>query len=138
MSGWTETDLLNLKHVDAAVPAIPRAKGRLRPQKGMNKAETMYAAHLEIQVRAGMVLWYRFEGITLKLGDDCRFTPDFAVMTADGRLELHDTKALWKSTGKVHWEEDARVKLATAAEMYPFRVVAVWREANGSWGCKEF
>ncbi len=138
MSGWKEADVANLKRVQVAIPAIPRAKGRLRQPKGMNKTETMYAAHLELGKRVGSLLWYRFEGITLKLGDDCRYTADFAVMMADGSLEIHDTKALWKSTGKPHWEDDARAKMAAVAEQYPFRVLAVWQEANGEWGCKEF
>jgi hypothetical protein len=122
--------------MDALGP--PKAKGRVRSVKGLNKTETAYDAHLAMRQRLGEILWRKFEGITLKLADDTRFTPDFAVMTADGHIELHDTKALWKGKTRPHIEDDALVKLRTAAEMFPFTVKAVWAEANGDWAEKIF
>lgn len=107
----------------------------------MNKTERAYMAHLEAEGRVGTVLWYRFEGMTLKLGEDCRFTPDFVVMRPDGFIELHDVKGAKKNkvNGVIEpWiEEDARVKLRTCAEMFPFTVKAVWPTGDG-WGERVF
>ena len=79
----------------------------------MNKAEGAYAAYLELLKAAGEVLWYRFEGLKLRLADNTFYTPDFAVLAADGVLECHEVKGFWM--------DDARAKIKIAAEMYPFR-----------------
>lgn len=118
----------------------PRAHPERDPgQPKWNKTEARYAQHLELQKRAGTVLWWAFEGITLKLAPDTRYTPDFAVMNIGGRLECHEVKAMNKKTGKPRYEDDARVKIACAAEKFrPLRFVMVWPARNGEWDCKEF
>jgi hypothetical protein len=63
------------------------------------------------------VAWYRFEGVKLRLADNCFLTPDFAVMLADGRMQMHEVKGFWT--------DDARVKTKVAAEAYPFEFVIV-------------
>ncbi len=44
----------------------------------MNKTEAEFALMLEAQKRAGEILRYEFEGITLRWAD-MRYTPDFVV-----------------------------------------------------------
>ncbi len=126
------------REIPTAARLGQKAKGTMRQPRGMNKTEAAYAAHLEMEKRIGDVLWFRYEGITVRLSDDCRFTADFAVMLADGTIELHDTKSLWSKKAKPHIEDDALVKLRTAAEMYPFKIRAVWKATNGEWDSKEF
>lgn len=92
------------------------ALGRLKVG-AMNKTEAGYGQHLELLKHAGEVLWYRFEGVKLRLADNTFYTPDFAVMAATGQMELHEVKGFW--------EDDARVKIKVAAEMYPFKFLAV-------------
>ena len=82
----------------------------------MNKTEDAYAQTLELRKRAGEIAWYRFEGLKLRLADKTFYTPDFAVMLADGQIECHEVKG--------YWLEDARAKIKVAAEMYPFRFIA--------------
>jgi hypothetical protein len=65
----------------------------------------------------GDILWYRFEGLKLRLADNTFYTPDFAVMAADGVMECHEVKGFWR--------DDARAKIKIAAEQYPFRFKAV-------------
>ncbi len=91
-----------------------RALGRLKAG-AMNKTEAAYAAHLESMRAAGQVLWFRFEGLKLRLADNTFLTVDFAVMVADGRLEMHDCKG-----SKAIYQDDAKVKMKVAAEQYPF------------------
>ncbi len=108
------------------------ALGRL-PIGAMNKTETAYAQELELQKRAGMVLWWKFEGIKLRLADNTFLTVDFPTMIADGTLEMREVKG--------YFEEDARVKLKVAASMYPFRFRVIRAKAKkhgGGWDVEEF
>lgn len=104
---------------------IPRALGRLKPGE-RNRTEASYEQHLEWRKRAGEVAWYRFEGIKLRLADNTFLTPDFAVMLADGRLQLHEVKGFWT--------DDARVKTKVAAEAYPLEFVIVTAKAKKDGG----
>ena len=45
---------------------------------GMNKTESEFALRLEAQKRAGEILRYEFEGITLRFAN-VKYTPDFVV-----------------------------------------------------------
>jgi len=114
-------------------PRLPRARGRLAAS-GMNKIETDYARHLELRKQAGEVLWWRYEGIRLRLAKNNNLTPDFAIMLADGTIELHDTKGSWKA----HGQRDQKSKMRLAAEMFPFRIVAVMRDGKTGWKFEEF
>ncbi|HYQ54230.1 MAG TPA: DUF1064 domain-containing protein [Pseudomonas sp.] len=108
------------------------ALGRLKPGQ-MNKTEKAYADVLQELHHTGKVLWFRFEGIKLRLADSTFYTPDFAVLAADGVLEMHEVK------GK--WMDDARAKIKVAADQYPFRFVAVRvkpRRDGGGWAVEEF
>lgn len=111
------------------------AKGRtVRRAPGvMNKTEAEYAKLLDERVQRGEILEYWFEGVTLRLADMCRLTPDFFVMLADGVCEIHEVKGFF--------EGDALVKMKVCAAMYPFRVIAVSKRAKkdgGGWNIREF
>ena len=94
-----------------------------RPDR-MNKTERAWATMLEARIRAGELREAHFEGVTLKLADDTRYTPDFFVVRADGACELHEVKGFWR--------DDAKVKTKVAARQYPFPIYAVSR-TKGAW-----
>ncbi|ASL01778.1 DUF1064 domain-containing protein [Xanthomonas citri] len=109
-----------------------QALGRLKVG-ALNKTEQAYAAHLELLRAAGEVLWFKFEGVKLRLADNTFYTPDFAVMAADGVIEMHEVKGFWT--------DDARVKIKVAADQYPFRFMAFRAAAKkhgGNWQREEF
>ena len=119
----------------SAMPSTPeptamermQAKGRLA--KGdMNATEARYAAHLNERKLVGEVLWWKFEAIKLVLAPETSLTVDFAVMLADGTLEMHDVKG-----SKSIYTDDAKVKMKIAADQYPFvfRVAYPKRKAQG-------
>lgn len=112
-----------------------------KPPGTMNKAETAYCAHLEALKKSGDVLDYSFEIETLKLGKDCRFTPDFRVMrSVDNQIliEFHEVKAAWGKSDKPHVEDDALVKIKTAAEMHPYKFIIVWwNKGSSQWMKRE-
>jgi len=106
--------------------------GRLKAGQ-RNKTEADYEKHLEERRIAGEVVWYKFEGVKLRLADNTFYTPDFAVMLANGQMELHEVKGFW--------QDDARVKIKVAADMYPFRFIAIKAKAKkhgGGWEIEDF
>lgn len=109
-----------------------QALGRLKVGQ-MNKTEAAYGQHLEQRRIAGEVAWYKFEGVKLRLADNTFYSPDFFVMLANGELEAHEVKG--------HWQDDARVKIKVAAEIYPFRFIAVkakTKKEGGGWAEEDF
>lgn len=108
------------------------ALGRLKTG-AMNKTEAAYGKELELRKAAGEVLWYKFEGLKLRLADNTFYTPDFAVMLHDNTMELHEVKGFW--------QDDARAKIKIAADLYPFRFIAVKVRAKkdgGGFSVEEF
>ena len=103
------------------------ALGRLKTGE-RNKTEAAYESALRDAHTLGDILWYKFEGVKLRLADNTFYTPDFAVIAKDGVLECHEVKGFWA--------DDARVKIKVAADLYPFRfkaVKALPKKAGGGW-----
>lgn len=108
------------------------ALGRLKTGQ-LNKTEAAYSLHLDALRHAGDVLWFKFEGMKFRLADNTFYTPDFSVMLSSGLIELHEVKGFW--------QDDARAKIKIAADMYPFRFVAIKAQAKkngGGWSVEEF
>ena len=137
---WSEEQLADHMRRNPAAPAtqpakaepvplaevLPVAVGELR-DPGMNKTEAEYAEILEARRRRGEVVWWKYEGITLKLADNTRYTPDFAVMLPQGEFEFHETKG-----GFIR--EDGWLKLKLAAGMFPFRFFLCQKQAKKAGG----
>ena len=108
------------------------ALGRLKVGK-MNQTEAAYSEHLRALQHAGEILWFRFEGIKLRLADNTFYTPDFAVLAADGVMEMREVKGFW--------QDDARAKIKIAADQYPFRFIAIkarTKKEGGGWEVEAF
>lgn len=101
------------------------ALGRLKTGT-LNKTEAAYESFLSLRRAAGEVLWYKFEGVKLRLADNTFYSPDFAVMLSDGSMEMHEVKGFW--------QDDARVKIKVAADLYPFRFIALKANAKKNGG----
>lgn len=96
---------------------------------GMNKTEAKRAIELEALKRDGSIRDWGFERITLKLADDCRYTPDFHVIEQDGTLRFEETKGFFR--------DDAKVKVRVAAQQFPSSFT-VLRLVKGQWEREEF
>lgn len=105
-----------------------QALGRLKTG-AMNRTEQAYANHLELEKIQGRVSWFKFEGIKFRLADATFYSPDFAVLLSNGELEIHEVKGFW--------QDDARVKIKIAAELYPMRFIAV-QYKNKQWSREVF
>lgn len=106
-----------------------KGRGIIRKPGVMNRLEAEYAASLQLQQSAGVILWYSFDAVKLRLAANTFYTPDFMVMAHDGQIEIHEVKG--------HWEDDARVKIKVAASLFPFRFLAVTK-VRGAWSQEEF
>ena len=102
-----------------------RALGR-KKQGEQNKTEKEYGQVLALRLQAGEIAWYKFEGIKLRLADNTFYNPDFAVMLANGEMEIHETKGFML--------DDANVKIKIAADIYPFRFFVVRKKAKKDGG----
>lgn len=116
-------------------PAKPKGRGRFSNVKknaaGMNKTEASYALYLDALKQSGEIHDYWFEGLTLKLAPDTRLTMDFLIQKNDGHLELHDTKG-----SRFIYQDDAKVKVKLAAQMFPFEFFIVFprtQKMGGGW-----
>lgn len=108
------------------------ALGRLKVGE-RNKTEKAYEEMLIAQEFTGEILWHKFECMKLRLADNTFYTPDFAVMRSDGQIECHEVKG--------HWQDDARVKIKVAADLYPFRFIAAkpkTKKNGGGWEYEVF
>ena len=109
-----------------------QALGRLKTGQ-MNKTEAAYSEMMVMMIRCGDIAWYKFEGLKLRLADNTFYSPDFVVMRSDGQIECHEVKGFWT--------DDARVKIKVAADMYPFKFIAVQprpKKDGGGWKVEEF
>lgn len=109
---------------------IKGVSGRGRRKPGdLNKLEAEYQALLEDRVHGGGIEWYAFEAVKLRLAQRTTYTPDFVVMSSDGTIEMHEVKGFW--------EDDARVKIKVASEIFPFVFVGI-RKEKGAWKYEYF
>lgn len=92
-----------------------RAVRRIRGS--MNRTESAYAQELELRKKAGDILWYQFECVKFRLADKTFWEPDFLVVNKNLEFEIHEVKGFM--------EDDAAVKIKTAAEIFPMRVLLV-------------
>lgn len=109
-----------------------RALGRLKTGQ-MNKTEEAYGRFLDTLIACQDVLWWKFEGVKLRLADNTFYSPDFLVLRADGSLECHEVKGFWQG--------DARVKIKVAADLYPMQFIAVQalaKSKGGGWKVERF
>ncbi len=97
----------------------------------MNKLERQYAALLEARRVTGEIKSWKYEPFKLRLAKSTFFDIDFSLIFHDGHIELHEVKG--------HWEDDARVKIKVAAEIFPeFKFFGVRWNGREGWAFEEF
>lgn len=103
----------------------------------MNKTEARYDQHLAARQSAGEIAWYAFERMKLRLAPRTHLTVDFFVQLVDGSFECHEVKG--RKGARYFAEEDAKLKIKIAAEMFPvFRFLIVWPAKGGGWSQERF
>ena len=114
--------------VDALMPrgATPVVSGAAsanrsaaRRRREPNKTEAAYRA--EVLGRRGDVAAVHYEGLTLRMANGHRYTPDWVVVTAGGRIECHEVKGGFA----LHSQQRARLAFDQARVEFPW-IVWVW------------
>ncbi len=115
--------------VDAR-PSDATAKARLSisPSPDESKLNKTERAYLQV-LRAGGFHFVGIQNITLKLGDDCRYTPDFNHLDEDGRLIFSEVKGFMR--------DDALVKLKVAARVFSIFQFVLVRKNGSGWDVSE-
>ena len=102
-------------------------EGRL--SSGMNKLERRFAEWLDDN---DLVDRWEFASIKLRLADRTWYTPDFFVWYDDDSesVAVYEVKGSWKAPH----QDDSRVKIKVAAELYPqFRFAGVTHRKDEGW-----
>jgi hypothetical protein len=98
---------------------------------GMNGTEERFAQTLEEWRVTGVIRWWAFEALKIRLADKTTYSPDFVVVDADRELLCYEVKGFWR--------DDARAKIKIAAEHFPARFVAVsWDAKRKQWDYENF
>jgi hypothetical protein len=108
------------KNITAVEVAVATSTDETR----LNKTEAAFLAYL----RGLGVQNIAIQAVTFKIGDDCRYTPDF-ISVNEGRIEAWEVKGFFR--------DDAKVKIKVAARMFRWVCfVLVFREKGGGWTMK--
>ena len=106
-------------------PAPARPRAQHEPMR-MNKLEKRFEDEiLRPSVTVGGILSYKFEPIKLRMAKRTWYTPDFLAVRSDMVMVVYEVKGFW--------EDDARVKWKTCAELYPEFVFVAVQHKKGIW-----
>ena len=121
-----------MQHAGSTGKTIYLKEEGKQPADGMNKTEARFKREMLDELSA---VWFvSYESIKLRLADRTWYTPDFFVWTDDG-VHVYEVKGSWKAPH----QEDSRVKLKVAAELYPQFTFysAVPNRETGGWHIEE-
>lgn len=110
-------DVLNL--ASAVVTDTYMSVSQNTDEQRLNKTERAYLLRLR-----SLYSYVGIQNVTLKLGDDCRYTPDFSVLDG-GRFVFHEVKGFMR--------DDALVKLKVAARQFPMFPFVLARKNGSGW-----
>ncbi len=125
--------------------AQPEKKNYVQPiqnskkRHSMTKPEREMAMQLEAMRRNNEIESWKFEGVTLKLADGCRFTPDFTVIIE--RSYSHDDNDIqisWYVTRFIETKgpfirEDSMIKFKIAREQNPWAEWQLHQRNKNGW-----
>ncbi len=117
-------------------PHIGRSRTRVGLRCGMNKTEAEFALRLETQKRAGEILRFEFEGITLRFAN-VKYTPDFVVFSeVPPNVGSHETETKFievKGPFIKGNRERAVERFRHAKTYWPEFTFEMWQKKDGAW-----
>jgi len=114
----------------ARYPQLTTAKPRLRQDRtGLNKTEAGFLAHLRT-LYSGAGVQITAQGMTLKLANGVRYTPDFIVALSPVVQEIAQVLAF---ETKGFMRDDACVKIKVAAQQWPWIAFHLVTRRKGAW-----
>lgn len=124
-----QVEAFNRKHHGAVIEkAATMPQEAIRPKDRMNVTEREFSLILEAQKRRGDILEWRFEGMTVRLADNCKFTPDFFVIVSRDPLKIRFVE----TKGRHIWD-DSKVKFRVAKEQNSWAEWEMHQKLSGQW-----
>jgi hypothetical protein len=114
--------------IPVPAPEIVKPETPKRAKKDKrSEAEREFEAHLARRERLGEIKSFRYESMTLVVGDHtCKYTPDFTVFELDGSVTNIEVK------GGRTWE-DALIKYKAACLIWPCFKWEFWDKTPEGW-----
>lgn len=117
----------NVAQAPAVAPGATQSpspmRGPIRQDAAPNKAEQ--AAFDYLSGEFGAIDKIEFHGLTLRIANGVKYTPDICITYADGSISLYEVKAM--RGRRVHIEDDSSVKVkAAAAKWRMFKFFLIW------------
>jgi hypothetical protein len=111
--------------------ALQEGKARLRQDtKGPNRTEAAFDAYLRADDEQDHI---KREGITLRIGNGVRYTPDFTSQNLEGMTCFWEVKGFMR--------EDAAIKVKVAASLFPFFIFYLvtkrTKKQGGGWSIEQ-
>jgi hypothetical protein len=103
-----------------------------KPKSAMNKTESAFALWLEAMKRNGEIQDWKFEAVTFKLADGCRYTPDFMVVRRNKSTEYNPVVNFAEVKGGFI-RDDAMIKFKVAREQFWWAEFEMWQLKRGGW-----
>jgi len=110
---------------------LPKPTGKPR---GMNKWEQRFAAELDAQKACGLIEWWAYESVRLKLANGAWYKTDFFVMWNMENEDFH--VSMLKPTCyeiKGYMREAANVRIKVAADKYRCFKFVIVKWSGGAW-----
>jgi hypothetical protein len=111
--------------VKAVEPFISLDQRESTDVQKLNKLERAYHNYL----LALHLPYLGVQNITLKLADDCRFTPDFNYIDPNGRMVFVDVKGFQR--------EDALLKIKFAARQFRWAMFVIVKKNGTGWDTED-
>ena len=111
-------------HESEKVDPAPTGDSPLRRGRVPNKTEAAYRR--EVLERRSGVTTIHYEGLTFRMANGHRYTPDWVVVTEDGGIECHEVKG----RRALHSQQRARLAFDQARVEFPW-VKWVWAARKG-------
>lgn len=110
---------------------------KVKQQRGKTRTELEFEAMLRRENPGADIL---FERYTFKLANDCRYTPDFAVVWVCGRIDFYEVKGAFLFKGATASATRASLtKPKLAAQLFPWHHwFRAQKAKDGTWSLEEF
>lgn len=108
--------------VQLSDPSTSLAPSKSTDEEKLNKLEVAWLRELRLLFPAEAI---GVQSITLKLGNDTRYTPDFWTVDVNGQLTFWETKGFFR--------DDAKVKIKIAARQFRYFRFVLVEKKKGEW-----
>ncbi len=116
-----------------ASPAVEEPPTPVEQKRGRQPNKTEAAYRAEVLDRRSDVAAVRYEGLTFRMENGHRYTPDWVVVTEGGRIECHEVKGRYafhsQQRAKLAFDQ-ARVEFPWFTWIWATRAKHEWKEVS--------